>query len=880
MAQQVAAATASAQSPVEEVVVSGTRLEGQQDVPTPTLVLDSKTLGEGSRPNVFAALNDLPQFRGSAAPQVGGSLFAGTGNWAPDLRGLGSVRTLSLVDGKRMVTGYDNPDYAVIPSLLVKRVDVVTGSASAAWGSNAVAGVVNIVLDDKLEGLHARIGGGVADQGRSVEQRYEFAGGTDFLDGAVHAVFGAEYVDEGLSGPRSTRPNVGRWQVVTNPDTSPGQQPLARTPDVGFSDRSLGGLILSGVDKGMSFNPDGTLSPLNLGRVVGNLSVGADAVANDDLIQITAPSTRYNLLGRVTYEPSSDLKISAEIRHSHVYNDFPLFLDSNGGNITITSDNAFLPAAVKNQMQMAGQTSFTMGRFNSDFATINDAYSRRTTQATLALDAGLWDDWRLSAYYSHGVFEEDPKYHGERIVSNFNNAVDSVLSPTTGQPICRIALTNPTTNCVPINLFGFGAPSQASRNYVTGTSIQNTNVYLDSGAVTLHGELRDLWAGPISVAAGIEARREAIHQTASALDLASAFGFFNASAYKGENTTKEAFTEVLVPLVNDLPVVGTVKFNGAARITDDKTGTNWSWKLGFTDQLFDDLQLRFTRSRDIRAPNLGELYKPLFGPGIGPVFDPQKNLTYSIGNFTGGNANLSSEVSLATTAGFTYSPSSWSDFVLSVDYFNINIANAIGSITPQQAVTLCASGNQGLCSTISRDGNGFITTISANLINYTRYQTSGIDATFNYTVPVELPGALSLHMNLTYLSNFTVNNGLTTVEYAESQGDIRASLGAPRAIINTTLNYDTDDYGGYLRGRFLTAGYYDRTRQIQNNSIPAFLYVDAGAHINVGVGLDNPIQLSMTVDNLFDRDPPIESQFSPYYDVIGRYYRAAIAYDF
>jgi iron complex outermembrane recepter protein len=262
------------------------------------------------------------------------------------------------------------------------------------------------------------------------------------------------------------------------------------------------------------------------------------------------------------------------------------------------------------------------------------------------------------------------------------------------------------------------------------------------------------------------------------------------------------------------------------------------------------------------------------------VFDPQKNLTYSIGSFTGGNASLKPEASLTTTAGFTYSPSNLSGFLLSVDYYDIDIANAIGTISPQQAVTLCAGGNQNLCSTVNRDGNGFITTINANSINFTNYQTSGIDATFQYMVPVELPGVLNIRNTFTYVSNFTTNNGLSTLEYVESQGDIRASLGVPRVITNTTLGYDTDDYGGYLRGRFLSAGYYDRTRQIQNNAVPAFFYVDAGAHLNVGIGTDHPLQLTATVVNLLDRDPPIESQFSPYYDIVGRYIRIGAAYDF
>ena len=874
-----AATPALAQSDLDEVVVTASRLN-RADVPTPIYAVTSEALKEAARPNVFAALNDLPQFRGTAAPQVGGSLFAGTGNYAPDLRGLGPTRTLTLVDGRRLVTGYENPDFSAVPNLLIKRVDVITGSASAAWGSNAVAGVVNIILDDRFEGTRIGAQYGVSDRGDAVEKRFEAAFGRRLLDDKARFVFGAEFIDSGSAGARAKRKNVGRWAVVTNPDytATNGQKPLMRTPDVGYADASLGGLILSGVNRGKTFNPDGTTSNFNFGRVVGNTSIGAGAPANDDFIQLAAPATRYNLLGRFVYDISPALSVTAELRHSRAYNNFPIFIDPNRGNITISIENPFLPEAIRQQMRAAGETSFTMGRFNSDIALINVDFSRKTTQATLALDGKLGDTFKWSAYYSHGWFHDDSRYSNQRVVANFNLATDAVMGPN-NQPICRSTLTNPNNGCVPINLFGFNSPSLAARAYVLGTSVKVADVSLDTVGFTLRGEPVSLWAGPVSVALGVEGRRERVDQTVGAQDTAKAFGFFNATAYAGKNTTKEAFGEILLPVLKDLPGAKLLQFNGAARITDDRTGSIWSWKLGALNQVMDGLQLRATHSRDIRAPNLGDLYSPLFGPGIGQILDPQLGITYSIGSFNGGNPNLKPETSRTTTLGFTATPAIVPSLRVSVDYFDIRIDNAIGTITPQNAVNLCAKGNQTLCSTVQRGADGRITFITANSINFTEFKTSGVDLVVDYVVPTPFPGDVRLRSAITWNREFKTNDGLATMNYLASQGDIRASLGVPRMVANTAVYYETSKYQAYVRGRYLSSGYFDRTRQIQNNRIPAYMYVDVGGTLTIPVS-GQAVELSANVANLLNKAPPVASLFSPYYDVVGRYMSVALRWKF
>ncbi|MDB5579283.1 MAG: TonB-dependent receptor [Bradyrhizobium sp.] len=862
-----------------EIIVTATRL-ARADVPTPMLTIDSKQLSEASRPNFVAALNDLPQFKAGWSPQITGGSFAG-GSYSIDLRGLGSARSLVLLDGRRLVSNYTNglagPDLAVIPAILVDRVDVVTGSASATWGSNAVAGVVNVIINDRLEGF--RVGGraGISDRGDVGERQLEAAAGLSFAGGKGHFLIGGEYVDNDGGKPKTSRPNVGRWAVLPNPayTATNGQQPYIFASNVGWANASPGGLILTGVNANRAFNPDGTLRAFNLGTVLGTTSIGGEGPSFDDYTYFSAPSTRYSAMARVSYEFSDALKWSADVLFSRTFANSSFLPDATRGSITIQSDNAFLSPAIRNQMLAAGQTSFVMGRVNADFALLENDYRRRSIQATTSLEGKFGGSWQWNAYYSHAQYNEDNDLKNQRLTANFALAVDAVADPVTGAPICRIKLTTPSTNCVPINLFGEGNTSQAARNYVLGTGIYRLRATLDNGGVTLRGEPFSTWAGPVSIAVGGEARHEAVRQDAGALDLAKAFTFNNFTALSGSNTTEEAFGEVLIPLLNDVPGFRSLKFNGATRITNDRTGSIWSWKLGLIDQVAPGLELRGTYSRDIRSPNLLELFS-------GQVLtianiiqqDPNNHnmaIARQINTFAGGNPNLRPETSKTTTAGLTLSPQFIPNLTISVDYFDIAIANAIGTISPQQIVTLCEQGNQSLCGSIIRDAGGLITQISASQLNFTKLSTRGLDVSASYRIPISGTARIALRTNLTSTWKYRTDNGLSVANYLGSQGTI-GSQGVPKLVVNSAISYEDDTAQFTLRNRFLSAGVNNGTLGIQNNRIPAYAYFDLAARVTVRAAGSTQFQLFANVNNLFDKAPPISSAFSPYYDIIVRYF--------
>jgi iron complex outermembrane receptor protein len=866
-AQQPAADVAADDPPTEpessEIVVTASRIDRAFEAPTPVVSVTAQALKMGGPSNIAEALNDLPQFRGTRGPQVTTTNIDG-GSSPIDLRGLGIARTLVLLDGRRFSA--DN-DLNTVPTVLIKRVDIVTGGASAAWGSGAVAGVVNIAIDDGFNGLKLGAEATIASRGDYDGYRFEGAFGKSFADGRGHILFGGEYYDSQGIQPRTERRNAGRWSSVSN-----GAGAFFLSPDIGFANAAMGGLILSGPLRNKAFNPDGTLRDFQLGTVIGTSMVGGEGPSNDQIAPLVAPIRRYNMLGRISYEFSDALKVTAELRHSRFYNSYNAFADNSRGTITIKTDNAYLPAAVRTQLAAAGQTSFTFGRFNGDFATEVFEIDRPTTQGTIALDGRFGESWRWSAYYSHGEARNDTSTPGVIITQNFNQAIDSLISPTTGQPICRVALANPTTNCVPINLFGNGNVSAAAAAYVTGAPTLRARSKLDVGGISLRGEPFSLPAGPVSIAVGTEARREAVVQVADALSLARAFGSFNTAPLAGKFTVKEAFGEILVPLLKDVTLLNDLQFNGAVRVSDySTTGSIWSWKLGVTNEFFPGFRGRFTKSRDIRSANLAELFTTRT-QGQTTVSDPVTGQSSLVSVIGGGNVNLVPETADTMTGGFVFSPPSLPGFSASIDYYKIKIDDVIVTLVAQDIVARCFNGNQDLCARVSRDGAGNILQVLSSNVNLSRYKTDGIDVDLSYGFSLG-DGRMTVRGLASWVNSLTTDDGISRIQYRKSQ-NAAFGLGVPALRATGSISYDGPRFGGYLRGRYISAGNTDNTVKNVNGQIPAYAYVDLGATAKVEMPGGTKAELYIDVSNLFDKDPPKASNFSPYYDVIGTYFSA------
>jgi len=890
MAQEADQAEPSPQTPASDeavatlgaVRVSASRIDRPDFVsPTPILPISAEELKLDSRTNVGAALNDLPQFRATSSPQTTGS-NTGAGNAPVDLRGLGISRTLVLVDGRRVSS--DN-DLNTIPSIMVKYVDVVTGGASAAWGSGAVSGVVNISLDREFTGLKLGAQAGQSTYSDGKEQRFEAMWGTDFAEGRGHFVVGGEFLDNDGIVPRSSRPRAGRWSTLSINGTP------TLMPDVGFSDAAIGGLITGARDangdaianfglRGQVFNADGSLRPFQYGTVVGALMSGGEGPSNDDFSPLSAPQKRYSTMASVQYELNDEVTMTADLRHSRMFNNYIWFGDHNRGNLNIGLDNAYLPTAVRDEMLAAGATTLVLGRFNNDINYPHIDFERKTTQATVAFDGYTGDDWRWGAYYSHGEAEQNFDTPGFILAREWSQAIDSVIDPVSGNPVCRVTLTNAASGCVPINVFGEGAPSQAAIDYVTGTPSQRSKVTLDVFGASLRGEPFQMPAGAASVAVGIEARREAIDQRVGELDAAKAFRSFSFNPMAGSFTVKEMFGEVLLPIAKDRPVLNDFAINAAARVSDySTTGSIWSWKIGATNEFFEGFRGRLARSRDIRSANLTELYTTST-TGWSYVLDPQTNQTvYALSN-GGGNANLVPETADTLTFGVTWSPQSVEGLDLSLDYFDIQIKDVITTIGLQDILSRCASGNQAMCARVERDAGGNITRIVSTYTNLSEYKTDGIDFEVSYRQPLSLfglAGNLVTRTLATWTNSLTTDDGIKQMEYVESQG-YAFGLGVPKWRAVSSVAFNSDAFSANVRARYLSNGQYDRTQAIVNNAIGSYVYYDIGASTRLGA--DRKVELYAAVNNVTDKQAPIASTFSPYYDVMGRYYTAGLRLSF
>jgi iron complex outermembrane receptor protein len=867
-----ATAAPAAEEADEAIVVTGSRIDRAGFVaPTPTTVFGATELRQSAAVNLQQALNDLPQTRNSVSPnQSQANTSAGT---APvELRGLGLSRTLTLTNGRRMVGDSNNLNF--VPTNLVQRVEIVTGGASAAWGSGAVAGVVNIILNDDLEGLSLGAQSGVSTRGDGFRYKVDGAFGVKFADGRGHFMIGGEYVNDegiGISG-KSDRPWFGAGLV------SVGNGQLERRPDVNDfvaagQPLTYGGTIITGALAGNAFSQDGTLHRVGPGDFMG--------LYGDNLI-VGSPLKRISSYARASYDLGG-AKIWADLAYGRSeVNNQPFLPDPANGALvlSISSNNAFLNPQIKQQLAAAGQTSFLMTRFSRDAFFLTFDGKRENVQGTIGVDGSLGGSWKYSAYYSHGQLKARQLVLNSSIPANLAKAVNAVVGAN-GQIVCAVNADAITTNddpaCAPFNPFGDGSPSAAARAYTSGTQTSRSVDTLDSAEVEIQGDPFSLWAGPISVAFGANSRWEKRTGQNEAADRAGIFGtpLFQAPV-QGKFNVKEAFGEVLVPLVN--ADAFKLDLNGAARYSDySLSGGIWSWKIGGTAQIAKAFRLRATRSRDIRAPNLGDLFA-VNTLNIRPVADPQASQFAGRPNYSanpnvtvlsGGNSALVPEAAKSWTAGGSFSPDFIPGLDLSVDYYDIQIGKAIDTPTPASVVALCGTGDAEACSRVTRDPTtGTLTQIRATAKNISQLRTSGFDFEAAYRMPLSrlfanASGTLAfraLATRVTKLSNGVLGDVGDTVQNA-----------MPKWRGTFSATYQNEFYTLDTRLRYAGGGKFNSAQKIINNDINARIYVDVGAEFRP----TSQFSVFFRVNNLLDRDPPlILTTYNAFYDVVGRYFTA------
>lgn len=929
---QTATATKEDEDTEEVMVVTGSRVVvDNAKAPTPVTIATVEQLQLAAPRTITEGLLQLPIFAGSVSVANQSTGTTGSNGAANlNLRGLGTSRTLVLLDSRRFVPASSSGavDVALLPEALISQVEVVTGGASAAYGSDAVGGVVNFRLNTKFEGFKGDASSGVSGQGDNEYFKLTLAAGKSFLDNKLNVIGSVEYYDSAGIGQAQQRDWTARGRgIITNPNVT-AQNPASPTNPTRLvvvnplaANASLGGLVTNTALAGTTFDfVNGVSTPrafrFGTPRTATQMAGSTDPNAyNPNLLLVLQPA-QARAVGflHIEYEVSSNLTIYAEgnlARNDVHYASLPTFQLGNTA-FPIFQDNAYLPAATRAAMTGGNITQFTLGRVSPDMATPTMDGRSDTKRVVFGLDGKFgFSDWTYNAYFQHGQNRSLFKTSDNPISNNLYRAADAVVAQAgnaagvpTGTIICRSTLLVPSDGCVPVNIFGNGAPSAAALRYITGTAVQDVTVKQDVFETSMQGSIFDLPGGAVKVAAGVGWRKESFVQITDPISssirtgagiqgfptgLRNTLGGFersNPQPAKGGVTVKEAFGEVNLPVFEGETFAETLSFNGAIRYTDySNSGGVTTWKVGGVYSPIRDIRFRATRSRDIRAPNLAELYRGS-SQGTATVTDPFRN-NASRNALTGniGNLDLTPEIANTTVIGVVLQPSFVPGFTFSADWYKIDIEDAISALTPQRTVDLCFQGATNLCRFLQRGADGELARIELPFFNVDLRSTKGIDFEANYRTSI---GSADINLRSIFNYVITLQNQIPGGLPLELAGDIGNSTPKWQGVVSA--NVDFGRYGVFLQGRYIGPGNFDKSfaaKDIDINYQKAVFYTDLT--LNMDLDSKERFKAFVTVNNIFDQDPPQTPSFliagssfgnRTLYDQIGRMFSAGVRFNF
>ena len=943
-----AAGAAEAPNALEEVIVTGTRLGNTSfTTPTPVTTLGSEQIATRGQATAVEALNEIPSFRNATGPTRGtGGTFAG-GQGLPDLRGLNPNRTLALVDGRRHVpnniTQNTNGtwDTNVLPAALIDRIDVVTGGASAAYGSDAVAGVVNFILNDRLEGFRARAQVGISQENDAETEVLNLAWGAKFAGGRGHVIAGFDYSNGERSGTIYSRSwGQDETGLVGLPATRAAGLPAFLKADHVHYAIPLSSLITSCQRPGptgalvtvspcpiagQTFGDNGQPRPFLAGDPRGAvLMVGGEGPVQPRNQLLATGSNRQAGLIRVTYDFSDKVAGWGEFSGGRFHNTNATVDYVNAGSIVIQRNNPFLPAALGAQMDAAGITQFNLSRTNYlQQGGLKSSHVNEFWQGAAGVRAELFDDWKFDAYVSHGRSKFYYRPQGLTALPEYFAALYTVPGGN-GAPVCGPVATNPmylalgaaqraaftrllTTGCVPFNPFGARSESQAAIDYVAPNLESLTKYDQTVAAFNVAGSPFKTWAGDVSVAFGAEWRRDKVETTLDALNgarsQASAFFAANPQPGSGKENVKEGYFEAGVPIAKDLPFAKSVDLNGAVRVTDySVSGSVTTWKLGGTWDLTDDIRLRVTRSKDIRAPGLNELFYR-GNDGFSVAANPVTGRSNQINSAALNNPNLKPEKADTLTVGVVLQPhQDWArGFKASIDFYSIDLKGVIGTLPVATIVNgFYLQGRADYAQFITFDPSqpaGF-SRVDPTFLNLNSLKTSGLDVNATYSVPDEFTpgeGAVTLNFSGTRLykyKTFGADGSLVARnDYIQSKYRWTTNVNYRLGGFSTTL---TARYFSSFHGSFTQIGPDEPAynpalpTSSSDNLWPAMVYYSLQAEYAVkDDGDGRKVVVYGIVDNLLNKNPPAGSfvileglgspatNFDPY-DNVGRYFKLGV----
>lgn len=934
--------TATAQSNTESagedggvVVVTASRITSRGfKAPTPTSSIGQLEIANNAQPNIFTTIAQLPSLQGSSGTatntfstssgQQGLSSFA--------LRGLGVSRTLTLLDGQRVVPaniGTGAADISLFPQLLIKRVDVVNGGASASWGSDAVGGVVNFVTDTRFEGFKANFALGETTYGDDRTGVAQVAFGRGFFNDRIHTAFALEYHREEGVGPGDFGENAAngrdwyRSSTLVNTGITNNGSPQYRYLDHAQSiTYSKYGLITAGPLQGIAFDANG--NPYNFAYGSNGLGGPAGVPGKDTAGTVAGCYIGFCIGGDTSANVGVGATLQSGIIRSNFYNRTSFNLDDNNeiyftvnlakvdthnqpnpgttqAGLTIQCSNPYVPASIAAQCAPNSITSFKLGTVTPWLPNIRVDTERKQERFVVGANGkfGLFNtDWTYNAYYQHGKETSDINVHNLLLKARFTAAIDAIT--LNGAIVCRDPVAR-ANGCQPVNVFGNQTPSASALAYLQPAvgAYQHTIQTQDVASVSFSGEPFSLWAGPVSMAFGAEYRREAYRAVADPYGngistpysaeypadplLSTGGGNFYAGNYRngrGSYNVAEAFLEFNVPLVNN-EAVGAINLNTAGRTTNYSTsGSVEAWKVGLTwDTPLDGFRVRTVQSQDVRAPNLNDLFGPIVSTNLPNFTNPFTNSTLTVSQNQGSNPGLKPEIAQNFSFGVVLANPSWAPrFNASIDYYSIEMKDAIaGGPNATQLVQYCFDGTvPSACSAFNLTGaNPYV---NVGNINAASIKTSGVDyeVSYQHPQPLGLEGNLVLRALATNVRDFTTIPGLPGTIASQTAGQNSGATPDWKALFVQT--YSTDTYSLTLQERWFSDGVIGTQYVVCSSGCPTSTSNNPTLDNNTMKGatyvdlagsynIRKGVQAYFKIDNMFNVDPEPSPQTNTGLDV-------------
>ena len=816
LAAGAAHAQETSEEPAEEetIVVTGSRVARPNfETPAPTTSIDAATIQESGLPTLGDVLQRAPAVAvGLGLSNAQNSTDAGA--TFANLRGLGSFRTLTLVDGRRRVPGSltnSSVDLSSIPPSMVERVDIVTGGTSAVYGADAVTGVINVILDRDYEGLEFDFSMGAPQAGGAGDaQQASLHWGDDFAGGRGDINVGVSYSRSSVLRATDRDFSSGR-NFIFFESNFPGYSfdgvvptNIVRRDPTTFLYANTGTIWYWNGSAYEYYTADPELRPQTSDEppffypwngVAGfGWGTGGDGFAFDEYGLLRAGFESLSALGSIDYDLGGGATwyLDAEIASSQTESPFqPNFHPANGDFLYVYRDNPLLPTSVQQFMDDRGLPYLYVQRTHDDLGVRTGIVDRLNYTVASGVRGDWGDNWRYDVFAQYGEMQIDSRTTNTLIRSNYLNAIDAI-SDGAGGAMCRSAAAR-AEGCVPIVAFGRNDTiSQAQRDYLLHDL--ETELSLDQTLIggSIAGDLFNLPAGPLGTAFGFEYREENLSFRDDPLNQAGAL-LLNAPTPDNDGgfDVWEIYGEAVAPLLRNLPLIHSLQLEAAVRYSEySHAGNSTTWKLGGMWSPIEALRFRYTTSRSVRAPTITDSFSPgitsfsfitdpcnaaeipaapdpavraanctALGVDVaGGYTDPTPTVTRQV--ITGGNADLGPETSDSWTTGVIWSPTD--RLRMSIDYWNIELADAISALGVGEILNNCvdsASTANEFCGLITRDpGTDAVVSIENRPINIDRLEARGVDAQLQYSfdAPWLFDGEVSLGVGATYLEEYNI----------------------------------------------------------------------------------------------------------------------------